>query len=230
MHLEISTALKRMGANTVVYTLIFNTGIALFLYFIEFKGISFWHTFIFSQCIGCSICLTIMALFAIFRPNRTITQALTLFASLVTGSVVGGSLGLLFTENQIAALDGNVDALFYPILLGLVFGGIISYFFISRHKILESETLIQQERMQRLAAEKETAETQLRLLQAQVEPHFLFNTLSNIISLLEDDVEKGKFMLIDLTCYLRASLKKTRRGKQYLRAGAGPDSRVYEHF
>lgn len=48
------------------------------------------------------------------------------------------------------------------------------------------------------------------MLQAQIEPHFLFNTLSNILSLLDTDVGKGKIMLHDLTRYLRASLTGTR--------------------
>jgi LytS/YehU family sensor histidine kinase len=48
------------------------------------------------------------------------------------------------------------------------------------------------------------------LLQAQIEPHFLFNTLSNILSLLDSDLEKGKSMLTDLIQYLRTTLSKTR--------------------
>jgi LytS/YehU family sensor histidine kinase len=48
------------------------------------------------------------------------------------------------------------------------------------------------------------------LLQAQIEPHFLFNTLSNVISLLETDPPKGRTMLADLTGYLRSSLSRTR--------------------
>jgi len=72
------------------------------------------------------------------------------------------------------------------------------------------EAQIREERLKRVTTQKQAAETRLRLLQAQIEPHFLFNTLSNIVSLIETDVEKGKSMLIDLTQYLRAALSKTR--------------------
>ena len=51
----------------------------------------------------------------------------------------------------------------------------------------------------------------MRLLQAQIEPHFLFNTLSNVISLLDIDVGKAKQMLIDVNAYLRISLQRTRQ-------------------
>ena len=49
-------------------------------------------------------------------------------------------------------------------------------------------------------------EAQLRLLQGQMEPHFLFNTLANVISLIDADAPRAKHMLEALTDYLRASL------------------------
>jgi sensor histidine kinase YesM len=72
-----------------------------------------------------------------------------------------------------------------------------------------SEEEIQQERIKRLSIEKEALETNLRLLQAQIEPHFLFNTLSNILSLIDTDPTNGKSMLVDLIHYLRTSLSRT---------------------
>lgn len=63
----------------------------------------------------------------------------------------------------------------------------------------------------RLQAEKRAAEAQLRLLQGQIEPHFLFNTLANVSSLMDDDVPRAKLMLETFTDYLRASLGSLRR-------------------
>lgn len=59
--------------------------------------------------------------------------------------------------------------------------------------------------------EKEAAMTSLRLLQAQIEPHFLFNTLSNVISLFDIDIEKARQMLININEYLRICLQRTRQ-------------------
>jgi sensor histidine kinase YesM len=53
-------------------------------------------------------------------------------------------------------------------------------------------------------------EAQLRLLQGQMEPHFLFNTLANVISLIDADAARAKHMLEALTDYLRASLSGLR--------------------
>jgi hypothetical protein len=49
-------------------------------------------------------------------------------------------------------------------------------------------------------------EAQLRLLQGQMEPHFLFNTLANVIGLVDADPPRARHMLEALTDYLRASL------------------------
>lgn len=53
-------------------------------------------------------------------------------------------------------------------------------------------------------------EAQLKLLQGQIEPHFLFNTLANVQSLIDFDPERAKQMLERFTDYLRASLGQLR--------------------
>jgi LytS/YehU family sensor histidine kinase len=57
-----------------------------------------------------------------------------------------------------------------------------------------------------IIAEREAAEAQLRLLQGQIEPHFLFNTLANVSSLMETDAPRARQMLGAFTDYLRGSL------------------------
>ncbi|WP_322013242.1 sensor histidine kinase [Paraburkholderia sp. J12] len=64
----------------------------------------------------------------------------------------------------------------------------------------------------RKAADARQAETaaRLALLQAQIEPHFLFNTLANVQSLIERDPARANAMLSSLNHYLRGSLGRTR--------------------
>ena len=61
-----------------------------------------------------------------------------------------------------------------------------------------------------IQAERRATESQLRLLQAQIEPHFLFNTLANVQSLMDHDLPKARQMLASFTDYLRASLTTLR--------------------
>lgn len=61
-----------------------------------------------------------------------------------------------------------------------------------------------------LSTEKQLVEAQLRLLQAQIEPHFLFNTLANVVSLIEPAPARATQMLEHFIAYLRASLAASR--------------------
>jgi len=56
----------------------------------------------------------------------------------------------------------------------------------------------------------QATDAQLRLLQAQIEPHFLFNTLANVQSLIDLDASRAKQMLEAFTDYLRASISQMR--------------------
>ncbi len=60
------------------------------------------------------------------------------------------------------------------------------------------------------ALARQAAESQLRMLQAQIEPHFLFNTLANVQSLIRSDAPRAQLMLESFTDYLRASLGQMR--------------------
>ena len=65
-------------------------------------------------------------------------------------------------------------------------------------------------RTRQIDSERRATEAQLRLLQAQIEPHFLFNTLANVHSLMDHDLPKARQMLASFTDYLRASLGSLR--------------------
>jgi len=190
------------------YTAVFNTAIAIFLTFLGFGG-GFVDTFIITQCIGMSICACISIVHFLFKSAKPFIQMAAIFIAMIIGSVLGTLLGTVAAGIG-TSIFFQKYSLFQMIILGIVFGSIISYFFISRETISVTKTQVQEERIKRLTSEKKAVESNLKLLQAQIEPHFLFNTLSNILSLLETDLEKGKYMLEDLIHYLRTSLSKTR--------------------
>jgi LytS/YehU family sensor histidine kinase len=64
---------------------------------------------------------------------------------------------------------------------------------------------------ERLAtAQKQQVELHLKLLESQLEPHMLFNTLANLRALIQTDSVKAVFMLDALNGYLRATLGGSR--------------------
>lgn len=62
--------------------------------------------------------------------------------------------------------------------------------------------------LQRSELEREAAGARLRLLQAQVEPHFLFNTLANVRELVQAGSPQAPQVLDSLIAYLRAAVPR----------------------
>ena len=73
-------------------------------------------------------------------------------------------------------------------------------------------------RARQLARRRQAVEAQLHLLQAQIEPQFLFNTLADVQGLLDHDPDGARQMLEEFTDYLRASLGQLRRADTTLAA------------
>jgi signal transduction histidine kinase len=77
----------------------------------------------------------------------------------------------------------------------------------SEHSAATEQVAIDAERMDR-----ETAEARLQMLEAQIEPHFLFNTLAHVRRLYETDRSAGARMLGNLKDYLSIALPRMRDG------------------
>ena len=88
------------------------------------------------------------------------------------------------------------------------------YFFVVRED--EAHDKLHHEEMGRLSLEREMTEARLQVMQAQIEPHFLFNTLANVRRLYQTDPPVGQAMLQHLSSYLGAALPQMREAKSTL--------------
>src|SRR5262249_8293100 len=89
-------------------------------------------------------------------------------------------------------------------VISLMFG-LSVYFYEGIRSELEQKQL-EEERARKLAAE-----AQLSSLAAQVHPHFLFNTLNSISSLIPEDPKQAEDMVGKLAALLRFSLDANRQ-------------------
>jgi len=71
--------------------------------------------------------------------------------------------------------------------------------------------IVNQYQIQELKAK--TATTELNALKAQLNPHFLFNTLNNIYGMNQIDAEKGSEMIMELSEVMRYHLEFSKVGK-----------------
>jgi hypothetical protein len=125
---------------------------------------------------------------------------------LIAGGAAGGASGFLPPAGPIhlrrwsAALDG----LAFIALIGLAHAGV----FYRRYREREQQASLLESRLN---------EARLRALQAQLQPHFLFNTLNGIATLLRRDPAKAEEMLLSLSELLRISLGSSQRQEIPLR-------------
>ena len=193
------------------FAVLFNTAIAVLLSLL-INGACFWNSLLVSQCIG----LTIFFTFVIFNQFADL-RGWIIVIPLTIGAVLGVLLGMMAAGlvngeqlNSIGAvLATHTDQILVNLFLAFFFGIIIMYFYITRERHFHASNALKEVQIKNLDHKKQIAETQLQLLQAQIEPHFLFNSLSNVISLIENDPERATLMLQSLTRYLRSSLSRS---------------------
>jgi sensor histidine kinase YesM len=130
---------------------------------------------------------------------------------LVVGLVIGGTLALndpmgLFTQNSQALLVSGVF-------------GCIGYAVVStREVLLRTQVKLAEVQLATEVQEKLLARAELRRLQAQIEPHFLFNTLTSVAALIRHDAQAAEHMLENFTVLLRSILDRTRSAETTLAA------------
>jgi signal transduction histidine kinase len=177
----------------------FNTVIALLLTLVGYAGLR--DNFIFSQCIGLSVLAIVdVGRRLIFRgaPPRTLPMiALAAFA-IVGGWLVGTLVASAILGSPWRPGVASGTALAITAAAGLIG----TWFFWTRERTSEIE--------------RHSVEARLKLLQAQIEPHFLFNTLANLDALIQVDPPRARVMLAHLNGYLRATLAASRKERSTL--------------
>jgi signal transduction histidine kinase len=72
------------------------------------------------------------------------------------------------------------------------------------------QEIMVREQLKIVSSEKQLVQAQMRMLQAQIEPHFLFNTLANIQTQIPRAPDKANAMLDNFIAYLRQTLSASR--------------------
>ena len=125
----------------------------------------------------------------------------------VLGYSIGATIGDALTGYHIPSLVQNRGA----VLVSLIAAVAATAYFYANERLHE-------ERAAAESARRLAAESQLKLLESQLEPHMLFNTLANLRVLIGIDPARAQAMLDHLIAYLRATLQASRAGAHSLAA------------
>ena len=156
--------------------------------------------------------LAVLLVFGLFeRWPRRLPKWLARSALQLVGIVIvipiAAALAYAFTGGPPPG-SGKAVGLDGLIVMGLMFAPWIAIGAILRQRearAREQEFAFQLERGE---LERKALDARLRLLQAQVEPHFLFNTLANVQALVEAQSPQASKVLASLVAYLRAAVPR----------------------
>ena len=149
------------------------------------------------------VVLAVVATYNLAPPRATVRYP-ALALAMVLSSVAGVAL-MLFVEESLQ--DGYFvkDWFRYGLLCALF---TVAFVFL-RIADESAERALEAERA-RVRFAKRTQEARLKMLQAQIEPHFLFNTLANVRRLYQTEPKAAEAMLDSLMRYFEIALPQMR--------------------
>jgi len=159
---------------------------------------------LFGNVVGFTALVSGTLLFPRLRPRTPALRTLLLGLALLTGSIVG-SIAVLQLYPLFVVRDPRQAAAIVAIngVLALIVGAVVAGYEELRLRIEASLREVEQVRLVEARLREETARAELAALQARINPHFFFNTLNTIISLLDDDPVGAEAVLERLAALFR---------------------------
>ena len=194
----------RFSRRAFLVIVLVNTGMAA-VYWIEDPR-PFWHPLVTVHCYGLAIayCVNLAAPWDSPRP------LLRLAVAVAIGTSIGAVLTILVKGYTLDYVMEKQTTFALNLVTAFVNGVFVSLFFLLKIRETRAAAALHKAEAERLLLSKHAMESELKLMQAQIEPHFLFNTLASVQFLTETDPPQAGRLLGHLLSYLRAALPQMR--------------------
>ncbi len=173
-----------------------------------FEPTVLWISILFGNVVGFTVLIASVFLFPRLRGLAPAARVALLGLALLSGSVAGTALVLYFfplfvlrdlkQTLAIGAING---------LLALVVGGMVHAYDTLRWRLEETLREVEEVRLVEAKLKEAAARAELSALQARINPHFFFNTLNTISSLLEEDPAKAEEVVQTLADLFRYTFR-----------------------
>ncbi len=181
--------------------------------------LTFCYSLIYSHCIGTLNFATLPRVWVWgCSQGRRLWQRwplriAVLFANTVGGTVIAGlillALGLVPSNTYWIEFWGSLRiATFISVLASLMIGMYESF----QSRLQESALQLRTKELEHERALKLATEAQLASLESRIHPHFLFNTLNSISSLIPEDPKRAERLVEQMAALLRFSLDANQAG------------------
>ncbi len=178
---------------------------------------SFGYSLIYAHCIG-SLAFATMPRVWIASEKVAVWAGWLLRAATAFGSALVGGLLACLIFIAIGWTPANqywaefLGSLKISIFLTVVACGFISMYESFRSRLEETTLALRTKELERERALKLATEAQLASLESRIHPHFLFNTLNSISSLIPEDPKRAEQLVERMAALLRFSLDANHSG------------------
>ncbi|MFL6630984.1 MAG: sensor histidine kinase [Massilia sp.] len=210
--------LVRRLADDIGLTVIVCALIAVLITLVNGRTFELYEQMVYSVCVGLVGLVVLDGLrFTLLddpeRRRRWLVPCIVVLVALApVAHYCGISLGSLVLGRPLPDLSGYPNDHGQKGMIGLTFLAIcaMALLILNRERVERIKLERTEAKMRVETIERQALQAQLRLLQAQIEPHMLFNTLANLQGLIAIDPQQASRMLDHLIQYLRATLSATR--------------------
>jgi two-component system, LytTR family, sensor histidine kinase AlgZ len=177
----------------------------------------FRFSWIYSNCIGGIAFLVIpkiwMGSCSLPQWFRWIARVAAMFGACVTGSLIAGLAFVALGWQPLGAYWPEfLGSLKLATLLTIGAGLTIGIYQTLRERLEETTLQLRTKELERERALKLATEAQLASLESRIHPHFLFNTLNSISSLIPEDPARAERLVEQMAALLRFSLDANQSG------------------
>jgi len=197
----------RFSGTTLLLLVAIDTGVALLLWTGAHDRQPFWQPLVTTQLTGLAIayCVNVAAPWNDHRaPLRRLAIAT------FVGSLLGLALVIVVKGYSFAHMRTEPMSFVFNVVASFLIGLSISLMFYVKRREARATAALHKAEAERHLLSRQAVEAELKLMQAQVEPHFLFNTLASVQYLIETDPGEASRLLGHLIDYLRAALPQLR--------------------
>jgi len=157
-----------------------------------FEPTLLWISILFGNVVGFTVLIASVFLFPRLRGLAPAARVALLGLALLSGSIAGTAVVLyLFPLFVLRDLRQTLAIGAINGLLALVVGGMVHAYDTLRWRLQETLREVEEVRLVEARLKEAAARAELSALQARINPHFFFNTLNTISSLLEEDPDKA---------------------------------------
>jgi two-component sensor histidine kinase len=168
---------------------------------------------LFGNVVGFTVLGSSVVLAPRLRAHGPIVRSAMLALALLSGSVAGTALVIylfplfVLRDPRLALAVGAING-----VLALIVGGVVEVYEELRWRLAESLREVEEVRLAEARLREHAARAELAALQARINPHFFFNTLNTISSLLEEEPRRAEEIIETLAELFRYTFRASESG------------------